>query len=146
MAGTNQFEEAVTLYRIAEGDDEDVGDEYDDYSADGAGRKAFKIFEKLAGEGNVEAMLYLGRCCEFHIGIDVRDYPNLGYLDKAAEWYRKAIDHDNLDALVALGTMYLEYEGWTNDKETGFALLQKATDKGSKKAKMIIIMSGGVPK
>jgi hypothetical protein len=61
--------------------------------------EAFIWFEKAASKGNAEAMYHLAYMWENGQGRD-QDYA------KAMQWYKKAIENNYHDALIALGIIY----------------------------------------
>ena len=75
---------------------------------------------KLAQDGNTLAMLKLGESYQYGKGIP-KD------LDKAKEWYEKAAEKGNVDAMVNLGALYYEQR----DKTKTIEWYEKAAEKGN---------------
>ena len=53
---------------------------------------------------------------------------------KAVKLFKRAVEAGNVDAMVSLGSMYIEGEGVKQDKEKAMQLFQMASDRGNARA------------
>ena len=94
-------------------------------------RKALEQYRKDAEQGNVDAMIWLGRW--YHDGKDVE-----ADSQEAEAWFRKAaekaIEQGNADMMCSLGKLYYDYGDDTRDKETANSLYRKAAEQFMKAA------------
>lgn len=81
--------------------------------------EAFRWFSKAAGQGNVEAMFYLGECYCNGKGVD-EDYK------KAFEWFAKAAEQDYEEAMTELAFFYERGAGVEKDLDAAAEWYDKA--------------------
>jgi uncharacterized protein len=95
------------------------------------GNQAFARKLKAAGEGDIEAQVYVGWC--YSSGKEVE-------LDKAEalKWYRKAAQSGSLSAQTALGWMYFSGEAGKRDLTEAAKWYKKAAAQGYLKAKQML--------
>ena len=77
------------------------------------------LLEKLANDGNADAMHALGKCYARGKGVD-EDF------DLAAKWYRKAADAGKAEAMYKLGKCYRDGRGVNKNPEEAFRWFRKA--------------------
>lgn len=83
---------------------------------------AFRFFSKAASSANVDAMYYMGYCCEQGI-VAVQD------VTMALEWYRKASDCGAGLAQYRLGRLYAEGRGVARDVARAAEMFAAASEK-----------------
>jgi TPR repeat protein len=86
-------------------------------------KKAARLLQKPAEQGNAEAQASLGFMYEFGEGVRKDD-------QKAIYWYKKAAEQGNADAEFSLGNSYLDGERVRQDCQKGIKLLTKAAKQG----------------
>lgn len=84
----------------------------------------FNAQEKLAKAGNAEAMYEVARMYELGRGTETN-------LNKAIEWYERAIAKGQNNARAHLGVMYFEGNGVKQDLKRAVDLLVPAAEKGN---------------
>lgn len=77
--------------------------------------------QKKANDGNIDYQYFYGVCFEQGWGVE-QDY------DKALEWYHKAADHGQKNALGAIGSMYRLGRGVDVDGEAAANWFRKGAD------------------
>lgn len=102
--------------------------------------EAFDWYNQAAIHGDSRAMCMLGGMYKNGYGVE-HD------MDKAIQWYKKAIVTDgNREALHDLGLCYLKGEGVLKDMDKGFFLMQRSAKQGNMQAQynmgVIYCMSG----
>lgn len=95
---------------------------------------AVKLYEKAALWGNARAMFYLGLAQESAYTED-----KVYHDDLAAEWYRKAVEGGDVDAMVNLGVLYEEGRGVPCKNEIeAVRLYREAANHGNTDAKVAL--------
>ena len=89
--------------------------------------QALEIFRKLAGNGDGEAMYYIGKCYSNGLGVD-KDY------DKALSWYKKSAQCNNSSGINALGYCYNFGQGVEKDDVKAVELYTKSAELGNSNA------------
>lgn len=92
-------------------------------AAKGDFTKVIGLWEPLAGEGDVQAMMEIAALYEFG-PASVQDY------SKAAELYRQAADLGDTTAMIGLGILYENAQGVERDMDEALALYTQAGDLG----------------
>jgi TPR repeat protein len=82
--------------------------------------EAFRLFEKVASTGHIQAMFYLGLIHAYTPGTKMKDYP------KALQLFEKAAAAGNAEAMYYLGHMYDHGRGTTQDYQKARQLYEKA--------------------
>ena len=86
--------------------------------------QALEIFRKLAGNGDGEAMYYIGKCYSNGWGVD-KDY------DEALSWYKKSAQCNNSSGINALGYCYNFGQGVEKDDVKAVELYTKSAELGN---------------
>lgn len=89
--------------------------------------QALEIFRKLAGNGDGEAMYYIGKCYSNGLGVD-KDY------DEALSWYKKSAQCNNSSGINALGYCYNFGQGVEKDDVKAVELYTKSAALGNSDA------------
>lgn len=79
------------------------------------------LLENAAAQGDARAEMTLGSIHARALGVP-RD------MEKAVDWYKKAADHGQTDALIILGLMYLNGDEVKQDQAAGLRYLRSAVD------------------
>ena len=93
--------------------------------------EAMPKLRAAAEQGDAEAQMWMGRCCEDGFGAEKDE-------SKAVEWYRKAAEQDHADAQYSLA-LILKRNGDADEAET---LLRKAAEFGHPEAKKLLDAPG----
>lgn len=96
--------------------------------AQGSYTVAFAEFLSLASQGNPKAQFNLGFTMYYNGQGVPRDTL------RAAEWFRKAAEQDNIEAQYNLGVIAIHGEGVARDPHEAAHWLRKATEQGHVKA------------
>jgi TPR repeat protein len=97
-----------------------------------AWKKAFKMFEVLAGQGNIEAQGYIGNCYYTGKGVESDEV-------KSVEWWLKAAEQGDSSSQFIMGSCYQYGKfGITQDYQKAEGWYKKAADQGIEKAKEIL--------
>ncbi len=105
--------------------------------------KAIDWFFKASDNGDANAMLYIGKCYEFGLGVNkIYAY--------AAKWYHEAAAWGQSEAQLNLGILYSKGRGVKQNYETAVYWLRQAAEQGEVDAMVnlgVKYMNGeGVPK
>lgn len=92
-------------------------------NADSYWKKALKYFEYSANKDNTTAMRNMAIMYRYGLGMKQKD------VLKAIEWYKKASDMGDIDAMIELATLYLR--GEHTDYEKAKELCRQAAEKGN---------------
>ena len=74
---------------------------------------------------DAKSMFYIG-CCYHYDAQNIQDD-----FFNAMEWYKKAADLGNIDAVRKIGFLYRHGKGVPQDKAKGFKFIKQAADKGN---------------
>ena len=89
--------------------------------------QALEIFRKLAGNGDGEAMYYIGKCYSNAWGVD-KDY------NEALSWYKKSAQCNNSSGINALGYCYNFGQGVEKDYAKAVEWFTKSAELGNRDA------------
>lgn len=93
------------------------------YRSNGQYEEAFRIYQVLAEQGNVDAQVNLASCYDFGRGV-AED------CSQAAYWYRRAAEQGDFEAQHQIGTCYYFGRGVQEDREQAAKWIYKAADRG----------------